>query len=66
VKRFQLHYQVTVVLDASQIWPDGDAPANPTAADVEALIKKCGGWATIVADWNLDEDAFGTVTEARS
>lgn len=40
-------------LTVSELWPDGDAPENPTTADVLALVKKCGGAKQILDDWDL-------------
>jgi hypothetical protein len=56
-KRFELTVRGTVVLGVEQIWPDGDAPDNPSAADVEAVISEEGGFARVLCDWSL-EDAF--------
>jgi hypothetical protein len=42
-------------LDVDEIWPDGDAPENPTVADVMAQIQKSGSTPRSVArDWNLE------------
>lgn len=64
MKKFQLLYTIDVVLDTDEIWPDGDAPENPTVADVEKVIAKCGGWDRIIRDWDLDkESGDGQVVE---
>jgi hypothetical protein len=55
--RFELRYEVTATIEARDLWPDGDVPADPTAADVEALISKDGGWHRVLIDWNLGLDA---------
>jgi hypothetical protein len=49
-------------LSVDDIWPDGDAPEDPTVADVEELIKKCGGKYRVIRDWDLDDDLDLTVT----
>lgn len=36
------------------IWPDGDAPANPTVEDVIALMLKSGSLSRLIDDWNLE------------
>ena len=41
-------------LTVDEIWPDGDAPENPTAEDVMGEIRKCGSVSRCVIDWNLD------------
>lgn len=46
----------SVDLDTADIWPDGDAPENPTAQDVADLIDKCGGVRWVASDWNLLTD----------
>lgn len=40
-----------VTLTIEEVWPDGDAPANPTAAQVAELLKRAG-----LAEWNLVPD----------
>ena len=54
-KKFRVTYTIDVTLDEADIWPDGDAPANPTAADVVRLIRKEGGFPKIIDEWNLDD-----------
>jgi len=64
MKKFRLTYTMTTDLTEAQIWPDGDAPPNPTAADVEAVIEKDGGWPKVLGNWYLDdEDGEGHVME---
>lgn len=65
MKRFQITYTVDVTLDADELWPDGDAPENPTAADARNLIQKSGGIYRVLDDWNLRECALCDVTEAK-
>lgn len=36
-----------------QIWPDGDAPENPTAEDVAAVMRQSGGIQTWMMEWNI-------------
>lgn len=35
------------------IWPDGDAPENPTAADVKARMEESGPKIQVLRDWNM-------------
>jgi hypothetical protein len=51
---FSVRGEVSVSVD--DIWPDGDAPENPTAADVQREIDKSRDLATALLYWNLDED----------
>ena len=41
-----MRWTVSVMVQAdvteAEVWPDGDGPDNPTAADVEAAIAKAG------------------------
>jgi hypothetical protein len=43
----------SITLSVSDIWPDGDAPDDPTAEDVAALMEKCGGLHGVLYDWCL-------------
>ena len=66
-KQFRITYTIDVTLSENDIWPDGDAPENPTAEQVAALIRKEGGFPSVLVDWNLDDgsDPFNLhVTEA--
>lgn len=62
-KSFNLSYQVNVTLTVEELWPEGDAPKNPTVADVEALVEREGGWARVLNFWNLVEKAEASVRE---
>lgn len=65
MKQFQITYTVDVSLNADELWPDGDAPENPTAADVRRLIQKSGGIYRVLDDWNLREGGVCEVVEAQ-
>lgn len=41
-------------LTLDDVWPDGDAPDNPTANDIAALLHSGGSLWTVARDWNLD------------
>ncbi len=60
---FDLSISIDVSIAASDLWPDGDGPENPTVQDVENLIKDCGGWDTVLTEWNLIESLRGTVID---
>ena len=55
MKQFKITYEMECVLDTDQMWPDGDAPTNPTAKDVIALIRRHGGIYRVLDDWNLHQ-----------
>ena len=65
MKRFRITYTVDVSLNADELWTNGDAPENPTAADARDLIQKSGGIYRVLDDWNLRECALCDVTEAQ-
>lgn len=41
-------------LTVEEIWPDGNAPENPTVDDVIAEMQRCRSVRTLCRDWNLD------------
>lgn len=43
------------VLSLDEIWPDGDAPENPTVQDVIAHIKATSNRQSFARDWGFDE-----------
>ncbi len=51
---------ISISLDATlsieDIWPDGDAPENPTAADVKTFMESCGTKRWVLDDWGLLDD----------
>ena len=53
MKRFQIIFTVEATLDADALWPDGDAPEEPTAEAVRELIKSEGGILRVINEWNL-------------
>jgi hypothetical protein len=53
------HVEITGCHDltVSQIWPDGDAPENPTVEDVIKVMRSCAhGADQLQRDWDLDFD----------
>ena len=51
---FEIRYDVSFSVD--EIWPDGDAPEDPTLDDVMAVLKQCGGKRVVLRDWSMDDD----------
>lgn len=49
------YFSVTIESEISseEVWPDGDAPENPTAEDVAKVMRGCGNETTVVNDWFL-------------
>ena len=52
----------STTLDLDAIWPDGDAPENPTAEDVAKVIAACGGLRAVLRDWDLDDEITLTIS----
>ncbi len=63
MKKFLLTYSGSATLSIEELWPDGDAPENPTEEDVLELIEDCGGPEAILRDWSMDEMLALDVTE---
>jgi hypothetical protein len=53
VKAFDIFMSGTWRLSLDQIWPDGDAPENPTIDDVRAVMPDVD---LLIFDWNLVPD----------
>jgi hypothetical protein len=45
-------------LQVREIWPDGDAPENPTVDDVIEVMKRTthGYVSNLIRDWNLEPE----------
>lgn len=53
-KTFHFEFAGDHDLTVSEIWPDGDAPENPTTEDVIARVKdSCWSVRHLITDWNL-------------
>lgn len=48
---FTLRYETQLAI--GQLWPDGDAPTDPTAEDVAVLVDRHGGPWAVAWSWNL-------------
>lgn len=64
---FTIHIETDMELTVDEIWPDGDAPKNPTAEDVaEAMERTNDGLRTnkrrVLDDWCLLDDLEVDVT----
>ena len=52
--RFDLSLSLHVDgMTVNDLWPDGDAPNEPSAQDVAILIDECGGTMRVLSDWCL-------------
>lgn len=62
IKRFHIQLTIECDLSVDDMWPDGDAPTNPTAVDVRDLIRRCGD-IDIIQDWGLTDELHVWVSE---
>lgn len=65
MKTFNFSIHADLTLDVDMIWPDGDAPEDPTVDDVLAVIKACGGKDDILNDWDLLRDVDLTISDGK-
>ena len=61
VRGFRLYYEGETFLRVQDLWPDGDAPENPTVADVRALMRAEGPDWKVIREWDLDHDVVISV-----
>jgi hypothetical protein len=52
-KHFHIEWGGEETLTVEEIWPDGDAPENPTVDDVIEVMRKSGSISRLCQDWNL-------------
>lgn len=63
--RFLVSMEADCYLAVEDIWPDGDAPENPTPADVKAVMEKCGRKVRVLDEWELLHDLKVEVCDRR-
>jgi hypothetical protein len=63
---FHFTIAADVSLSVEEIWPDGDAPENPSVDDVLAVIQQCGGRYRVLRDWELASDLALTVSDGKT
>lgn len=66
MKKFELTITLSETLTVDEIWPDGDAPENPTALDVRKAFFGDRPHRDILRradDWGLTDDAELDVNE---
>jgi hypothetical protein len=62
-KTFYFHFERSVELRVDDIWPDGDAPDNPTVLDVVNVVNDCGGARDVFRDWDLDSEIEHVISD---
>lgn len=51
-KKFNIKVVCDINFSIKEIWPDGDAPVNPTAQDVIDTMKEdCGSIRNLLSEW---------------
>jgi hypothetical protein len=51
---FNVEWGGSADLSVEEVWPDGDAPKNPTSDDVVQAMLKSGSVWQLYRDWDLD------------
>ena len=54
-RRFRVTIRDEYYLTESEVWPNGDAPPNPTASDVAEEMGAGGSVERVLGDWNMNE-----------
>jgi hypothetical protein len=57
-RTFSVTLESDNLLDVDDVWPDGDAPENPTSEDVIKAIKEVGSVRSLVLDWGFTIDVL--------
>ena len=52
-KLFAVEIDGVINLSVDEIWPDGDAPENPTTEDVVQRMRDYGDARDLTCDWDL-------------
>jgi hypothetical protein len=53
-EQFHFEYDGDHTLTVEELWPDGDAPENPTTEQALARVREsCSGPRDLIGDWNL-------------
>jgi hypothetical protein len=53
---FAIELDCTLDLSTSEIWPDGNAPENPTVEDVLKVLREHGSVTTVIGDWGFSPE----------
>ena len=68
MKKFEFTITISVDLTEEEVWPDGDAPENPTAADAREVFVSCNGsnYLRTAREWSFENDIDLEVCEVQS
>jgi hypothetical protein len=61
-RKIEVEFSGVITLSHAEVWPDGDAPDNWTAADVAAAMRATGRKIDTLDKWNLTDDIEVTVS----
>ena len=53
---FSIELDASLDLSIQEIWPDGDAPDNPTVDDVLKVLSNHGSVGTVLGDWGFSPE----------
>lgn len=56
-RRFHVSVTGDFFLSIADVWPDGDAPDEPTAEDVARRMRDYGNLRHTLREWNLEPDS---------
>jgi len=63
---FFVTVDLDITMDVNEIWPDGDAPENPTVKDVVNVMEECSySPINLLSEWSLDRYLTITVTDGK-
>lgn len=54
---FYISFEGDHYLTLDELWPDGDAPGNPTVEDVRALVNQYS-LPQLLNEWNLSTEVY--------
>lgn len=54
-KTFHIIFDGHVTFSVDDVWPDGDAPDNPTADDVAEVMRSTGEKWLVMREWGLNQ-----------
>lgn len=52
---FYVSITADYALTVDDVWPDGDAPGNPTSGNVRELLRAGGDKFRVLSDWGMDD-----------
>lgn len=53
MREFLIRFDGEVALSTADIWPDGDAPDDPSPLDVKRVMEAAGRKERVLRDWDI-------------